>query len=278
MSPVAARPDKRFRRALVKPARRSRLSIKAAFKVARALAVLTMVAYGVLRARALVLSASMLHVTSIEVHGNERLSTGEVLGLVDGLDGQHLLGLGLDRWRDRLLSQPWVAEATLRRILPGTVDIVVRERRPMAIARIASRLFLVDASGVVIDEYGPMYADIDLPIVDGLGSEPSLGGPAVDQARAQLTGRLLAALATRPELAARVSQIEVADARNAEVMLEGDTALLRLGDRDFVERIQFYIDLAPALRERVLDIDYVDLRFDERLYVRPAALGRAPRD
>ena len=27
---------------------------------------------------------------------------------------------------------------------------------------------------------------------------------------------------------------------------------------------------APALRERVQGIDYVDLRFDERLYVRPA--------
>ena len=28
--------------------------------------------------------------------------------------------------------------------------------------------------------------------------------------------------------------------------------------------------MVPALRERLSDIDYVDLRFDERLYVRPA--------
>ncbi len=60
------------------------------------------------------------------------------------------------------------------------------------------------------------------------------------------------------------------DLHNAVVMLENDTALLRLGDTEFVERLQQYLDLAPALRERMAGIDYVDLRFDERLYVRPA--------
>jgi len=36
-----------------------------------------------------------------------------------------------------------------------------------------------------------------------------------------------------------------------------------------MERLQSYVDVAPALRERVQDIDYVDLRFEDRLYVRP---------
>ena len=53
-------------------------------------------------------------------------------------------------------------------------------------------------------------------------------------------------------------------------MLEGDTALLHLGEESFAERLQQYLDLGDALRERVAEIDYVDLRFPERLYVRPA--------
>jgi cell division septal protein FtsQ len=55
------------------------------------------------------------------------------------------------------------------------------------------------------------------------------------------------------------------------VLIEGDTALLHLGDDRFLERLQSYLDVAPALRERVQDIDYVDLRFKDRLYVRPVA-------
>ena len=74
----------------------------------------------------------------------------------------------------------------------------------------------------------------------------------------------------RPEIAKKVSQLDVSDLHDAVAILDGDTVLLRLGESDFVARLQQYLDLAPALRERVRGIDYVDLRFDERLYVRPA--------
>jgi cell division septal protein FtsQ len=53
------------------------------------------------------------------------------------------------------------------------------------------------------------------------------------------------------------------------VLLDGDTVMLRLGDRDFAARLQGYLDVAPALKERVAAIDTVDLRFGERMYVRP---------
>ena len=53
------------------------------------------------------------------------------------------------------------------------------------------------------------------------------------------------------------------------VLLKDDTALLRLGDDQFAERLQTYLDLLPAVRKRVPNIDYVDMRFDERVYVRP---------
>ena len=56
--------------------------------------------------------------------------------------------------------------------------------------------------------------------------------------------------------------------------MASSTALIRIGEERFVERIQSYIDLKPTLRERVPSIDYVDLRFDERVYVRP--LGQRP--
>jgi len=66
-------------------------------------------------------------------------------------------------------------------------------------------------------------------------------------------------------------RIDVSDDRDATLILKGDTALVRVGTEQFVERLQSYVDLAPALRERVAAIDSVDLRFDQRVYVRPAA-------
>ena len=172
-------------------------------------------------------------------------------------------------WQERLLASPWVQEAELRRMLPARVDVEIHERRPIGIGRLAGALYLVDGRGVVIDEYGPNYAEFDLPIIDGLGARPATGVGVVDENRARLAARVMAALDTRPDLARMVSQIDVTDAHDAVVILEGDTVMLRLGEQDFTDRIQEYLDLGPALRERVAEIDYVDLRFDDRLYVRP---------
>ena len=139
----------------------------------------------------------------------------------------------------------------------------------MGVGRVVNGLYLVDPHGVIVDEFGPNYADLDLPIIDGLASTPAAGRPVIDEGRAMLAARLIDALEARPDLAAKVSQIDVSDGHDVVVLLEGDTAMLRLGDDDFVTRLQGYIDLAPALHERIAEIDYVDLRFDQRLYVRP---------
>lgn len=275
MSPVAAAHDRRFKRAQVKPSRkRSGVSRQAWFAV-RLAAFLIVLAYAAYQGVTLVAAAPSLQINHITVRGHERLSAGEVLALVAGLRGQNILAADLDRWQDTLLSSPWVESATVRRVLPSTVEIAVRERRPMGVGRIGTAMYLVDSRGVIVDEYGPAYADLDLPIIDGLSASPEDGGSIVDVARAEFAARVIAALATRPELQQMVSQLDVSNLRDAVVILAGDPALLRLGDTDFAARLQQYVDLAPALRERVPAVDYVDLRFDDRLYVRPAKEPRS---
>jgi cell division septal protein FtsQ len=261
--------DKRFRRAQVKPGRKRGASSRHAWLAARLLVLVIVMGYAAYLGVTTIAAASSLQIGHLAVRGNERLSTGEVLALVEGLRGQNILGVKLDDWQKKLLASPWVESATIRRVLPSTLEIAVRERRPMGIGRLGTAMYLVDGQGVIVDEYGPAYADIDLPIIDGLGASPQDGASIIDVARTEFAGRVIAALAVRPEIAKRVSQLDVADLHDAVVILDGDPALLRLGDTEFLARLQQYIDLAPALRERLASIDYVDLRFDERLYVRP---------
>jgi len=270
MPRVGAPSDKRFRRAHVKPARRGKASARYAWRVFKVVTVLGLALYGGWRGTALVLGAPALQVTRISVRGHERLSSGEVLALVDGLRGRNILTLDLDQWQQRVLASSWVEQAHIRIVLPSRVDIRLHERRAIGIGRLANALYLIDATGVIIDEYGLNYSELDLPIIDGLAAGPTEGVSTVDEPRARLAARVIGALEARPDLARRVSLIDVSDAHDAVLMLEGDTAMVRLGEQDFVDRLEEYLDLAPALRERVADIDYVDMRFDERLYVRPA--------
>jgi cell division protein FtsQ len=267
--PVPAPSDRRFRRARVTPTRKPRVWGLSWWKAGRAAMLLALLLYMGYRAARDVLNADALTITRITVSGNSRMSRGEVVALLDGIRGANMLTVNLESWRRTLLSSPWVADAAVRRVLPGTVAVAIAERQPMGIGRVNDDLYLIDDRGDIIDQYGPNYAELDLPIIDGLAAAPRDNGPLVDEPRAALAGRVLASLQPRPDLARRVSEIDVSDVRDAVLILEGDTALVRVGTEQFVERLQAYLDLAPALRERVASIDYVDLRFDERVYVRP---------
>jgi cell division protein FtsQ len=203
------------------------------------------------------------------VRGNQRLSKEDVLAVLRGLNGESLLWADLDLWRARLKASPWVLDAALRRSLPSTVEVAISERQPIGIGRLNSTMYLVDEHGVVIDQFGPQYADLNLPIIDGLSAAPGDNGALTDEGRADLAARVIAAVKSKPGIARRLSQVDVSDLHNAAVILTGDPAMIQLGDDQFLARLQSYLDLAPTLRERVADIDSVDLRFDDRIYVRP---------
>jgi cell division septal protein FtsQ len=145
---------------------------------------------------------------------------------------------------------------------------------PAIIGRIDGRLFLVDPQGVVIDEFGPRYAAFDLPIVDGLGGQKPGPGTRTDEARALLATRVVTALRDQPDIAQRVSQIDVSDAHNAHVTLSDAAAVIYVGEDEILERIRSYLQLAETLHARIREIDYVDMRFGGRVYVGPAGTAR----
>ena len=273
MSTVAAQTDRRFRRHHVKPARHRRTWKSMVWPFVITIVVAGVAGAAMFRARALLAHAGVLQVERIVVHGNERMSKGEVLGMLAGLQGESLFGADLDDWRRKLMASPWVKDAALRRSLPSTVDVAISERTPIGISRVGEAMYLVDERGILIDQYGPPYADLDLPIIDGLAT-PTADGTAADAARADLAARIITSIRTKPALAKRVSQVDVGDLHNASVILSGDPAVIYLGDDQFVQRLQMYVDLASALRDRVPGIDYVDLRFDDRIYVRPAGTAK----
>lgn len=273
MTQVAAPADRRFRRAHVKPARRRRWRsiVRLAAVYAVGLVLVGAVAY---QASGAVAQAGVLQIDRLVVTGNERVPDAIVLATLDGLKGQNLVLTDLETWRQRLLGSPWVRDAALRRSLPSTVEVTVAERVPTVLARIDSRLYLVDEQGIVIAAYGPEHSAFDLPIVDGFTLSKPVPGAQVDRTRAALAARVVAALRGKPELARRLSQIDVSDAHNARIRLAEDGALLILGEDQFLPRVESYLQLADTLRTTVPEIDYVDLRFGERVFVGPAGKGR----
>ena len=266
---VHIQPDKRFHRAHLKPGRRRKG--KSRLKVVVRIILVALVAFGcAFWSFETVRRTSFFSIETIKVVGNNRLSVGEVVTLVEPLHGQNLFLVDLDEARHDLRAVGWIDDVTLRRILPSTIEIMVAERTPVGLGRFGSALFLIDSAGSIIDEFGPRFSDLDLPIIDGLSIDHNDGDRDLDRRRAALVTDLLSDIGEyAPEFFHKLSQVDVADPHDAVVLLSGDPVFIHLGEEQFAERLQTYEDLKQSLGARVPDVDYVDLRFDGRIYVQP---------
>jgi len=279
---VKAPADKRFKRGRVKTPRKTTRRWTAWLRpLAKWSLVILLVGYATARAMALVTEAPALRISHVVVQGHRFLKAADVLSRVRMLDGQNIVRADLEAARRRLLGSPWIAEATLRRQLPATIEIQIEERQPVALARLArGGLQIVAGDGTVLGPAGSGQVGFDLPIVEGLTAVPgrSLSGPGVgigvpaqvDPERADLVGRLVESLRQEDGLLKLVSEVDVTDVEDAVVLLGDDPARVHLGHEDFARRVRAYRDLAPTLLRHVDAIDSADVRYDGRVFVRPA--------
>jgi cell division protein FtsQ len=202
-------------------------------------------------------------IASIEVTGNRFLSEGEVRELLGPALGGNLISANLDGLRSNLAASPWVFGAVVRRRLPDTLLVDVTERFPVALAE-TDHLYVMDASGELIDLLGPRTAGFDLPIVRGLGGV----SVEVRRDRARRASVLLEDLG---ELATEVSEISVDRAGDLLVVLRGDGSVLKLAEPPYRKRVLSFLALRQKLRERCPDAEYFDLRFKDRIYAKPAS-------
>ena len=96
---VAAPADKRFRRSRVRPTRRRSPWVARALGATRLLVAVVVLGGAGWYAAQAVTDSTTLRVSEIHVRGNQHLARGEVLALLAGLEGQHVLQTDLEEWR-----------------------------------------------------------------------------------------------------------------------------------------------------------------------------------
>jgi cell division protein FtsQ len=237
-----------------------------AFQIA-GVAILAALALWLGYARAM--ASEHLKVVGISVRGNQHLSEGEVRELLGVAVGENILALDIERLKGRLTASPWVAQASVRRSLPNMVEVSIQEREPLALAEL-DRLYLMDASGALIEIYGPRSASFDLPIVRGLRD---LDG----EARADRAARAGALLHDLDDLAGEISEVSVEENGDLRVVLRGPGEVLRLGLPPYRERFALFLRLRRTLTERCPRAEYFDLRFRSRIVaMEPSSVEATP--
>ncbi len=110
-----------------------------------------------------------LSIHNINVEGYRRVSKEEVMGLSGIKEGQNILSFRIKDSIGSIESNPWIEGAEIKRSLPGSVTIEVRERYPVAFVKLDS-LYVMDINGVVFKRLSKEDG-LDLPVVTGLTME-----------------------------------------------------------------------------------------------------------
>jgi len=109
-------------------------------------------------------------ITTVVINGRKQLSQDEVLG-IGGVNGRSsLLFLDAATVRDKLKTNPWIAEATVLKLYPGQLQIDISERSAFALWQQDGRLSVVADDGAVLEPYVSRRF-LALPLVVGKGAE-----------------------------------------------------------------------------------------------------------
>ena len=178
--------------------------------------------------------------------------------------GENLINLDLVNVQQVIRSShPEFKEVKVRRVLPDTVEVLLKRRTP--IAQIAySRFVQVDKDLVVLP--GSATAPFrNLTIIEG--SPLPRGGLAVgstaSDAGTQRALRLLETLKRSNILRSHaLTKIDIADPRNITLFVDGSIEI-RIGNSHFIERLKILDQTLKTQELNPAKVKYIDLRFDD---------------
>ncbi len=198
-------------------------------------------------------NAAGFSIAGVAIAGERHLSRAEILAAAGVTGRVSLLFFDAADARARLLTNPWIAEATVQKLLPDRLVISISEREAFALWQKAGRVGVIASDGTVLEPY-VLRRYADLPFVVGIGAE----------VRAR---DFLAMLNRRPELRANVRASVLVAERRWNLRLKNGVDV-RLPEFDVEQALDQLAALEREARLSSRDITAIDLRLADRITVR----------
>ena len=208
-------------------------------------------------------NAAGFRISQVQLAGQHEVSRETVLTLAGITGRSSLLFLNAAHARARLLTDPWIAEATVLKLYPGRLRIGIKERKPFALWQRDGAVWLIAADGTVLEPFVPA-SFAALPLVVGKGAEHAGFG-------------FLNIVQRFPDIARRIdASVLVADRRWTLHLKNGVEVLLPEVAPERALATLARLERGKKLLAR--DIVAVDLRLPDRVTVRLSEAAAAARD
>jgi cell division protein FtsQ len=202
-------------------------------------------------------------ITEIALAGEHEVRREDILALAGITGRSSLLFLDAGKARERLLTDPWIAQAAVLKLYPGRLRIAIKERKAFARWQQDGRAFLIAADGSVLESYvPPRFAA--LPLVVGKSAE-------------RAARDFLDLLTRYPAIAKSVEASVLVAERRWNLHLKGGIEVL-LPENQPAHALATLVELARTKNLLSRDIVAIDLRLPDRVTVRQSDAAAAARD
>ena len=187
------------------------------------------VGIGLMYGYRLLTTSNYFALATVEIQGNSRLTSREILENVDLEEGANILALSIDAIEETLSLNPWVEEVSVKRVLPGTLVIGVKEKVPAFWLLHEGKLHYADALGKII-----------APVAAGkFASLPTLEvEPGAEDATAALPDLLKSLRESHlPLNMASVSWVRLSAARGVEVYVDDKRLKISIGLEEWLPNL-----------------------------------------
>jgi cell division septal protein FtsQ len=174
----------------------------------------------------------------------------------------NILICDLSYLRVSLTDLPGVKDVRLEKVLPSTLKVEVFPRKPKVYVHRGS-FYLVDEEGQAIANFASPSED-SFPVVE----DEDVFRQAYQQ-KIQSACNSLDSL--QPEVRALVRKIIFKKNSSMEIELTDDSTRIFIEGTGFSEKLNYYLINKSSWEERFGQLEYVDLRIEDRAYIKPVA-------
>ncbi len=198
-------------------------------------------------------------VRAVEVVGARHTPTSQLEQLTNNYIGANLFKIDIASVQKELGALPWVSRIEIEKRLPDTLRITIVERVPTALLQTSRGIEYVDQTGLPFASLSARSGDPDLPLI------VEASGPELQRCVV-----MLQALRTQdPVLYSRVSEVRPIAPRGFALFDRELAATVYVNAEDLATKWRDLYSIAAAENYTRASIDYADLRFSDRIVVRP---------
>ena len=199
-----------------------------------------------------------LNVRNIVVSGNYHLEEEDIVRRLNMGDDTSLLSLRFKDINETLRHSSWIKKVSIKRQLPYTLMIRIKEAVPKALLVLNGHTYLIEGEGGILEEIGnegipflPVIRDID---------------PGKEKEDLLEALKLVEALSEMEILSSRESVEISLRSYGPEINIDGET--IKVGYGSYLEKLDRWREFESQMN-KLGPVRYIDLRFQDKVIVKP---------